>query len=886
MITYNGNEMMLQNDMGNTLIQDSKTGHIMGLSEGFVPVGLKEHGGIMYIASVNKEGKGEIGTIPSPILYIEDESIHINSFQFSLIEKDSYPKEQLTILDGYKLYPGDKFLIDLSLNINPEEPLNFKDFFKYQYVSTVTQKGLVDIELFTICNNNPYKLDSATQSCQEFIDQTGDVQHSPYWFINNVQDLSLDAQKTYMADLFKTYPGNFPPGQLGIRAVLNTIDYFDFIEIEQDLGIEKFNQTAPKIIKDSDTGQLYVQFVGFQFRTSSGRFVGSVELALSEQKSHLEIPLTELNQTEWEWKPDNEAWHIYLNVDNKGVTAPVKYDTWYQVTVKQYDQYNGYIDTFTYSFNPKYLLNGIETSARWSAIEYYPQKAHISENDKAQIEIYPASSPSSIKSAQETINISLDASHVWFYDTQDIFHPAFDSTPTHIDFKSANMSVPLPDDRISYLYDKINSIDIDIQVNGSLMSVGYSGSNTINVDFPVTQDLKVCINGNPCEIGTGTESYPCSLQSYEVIGDQWYTLPNDSAVTYKFTDPVIKFADIISVNRNDFNVELNQLTISNLPISVDLPINVPLKGSSAELGEGDKESGFSYQKFELGEGDTTSELRFPDITYFAKAQTVNNLSPYTICPWFELRGDYNEYADIPIGFNKYGELKPAMHFDTNCIGYLDKDTTQSIVTSIALNSDSIGYYPSAGETTMILSKGSYLIIMNRKGLVNPQLKITINNTNLSCTPSIKLPNGGYCFVPQLLYLPEDSTVKIEWSNIDKLKNIGVFLVNDLIEVKSGKWETESPKIVNYNSEELITEIILPVCASYYEDVQFNDSLPFNYYTGTKYDYQIDYALIYDKDADRVCKKDFVYKYNNENPLESQIDSIDGVEGSITYRFKN
>ena len=33
---------MLQNDMGNTLIQDSATGHIMGLSEGFVPVGLKE----------------------------------------------------------------------------------------------------------------------------------------------------------------------------------------------------------------------------------------------------------------------------------------------------------------------------------------------------------------------------------------------------------------------------------------------------------------------------------------------------------------------------------------------------------------------------------------------------------------------------------------------------------------------------------------------------------------------------------------------------------------------------------------------------------------------------------------------------------------------------
>ena len=40
----------------------------MGLREGFTPVGLEEHGGIMYIASVNKDGVGEIGTIPSPII--------------------------------------------------------------------------------------------------------------------------------------------------------------------------------------------------------------------------------------------------------------------------------------------------------------------------------------------------------------------------------------------------------------------------------------------------------------------------------------------------------------------------------------------------------------------------------------------------------------------------------------------------------------------------------------------------------------------------------------------------------------------------------------------------------------------------------------------------
>ena len=75
-ITFNGNEMSMQNDMGNTKLiyqqtddDGNKTGDVVDvtLSEGFVPVGMKEHGGILYIASYNKaRSMGEIGTFPSP----------------------------------------------------------------------------------------------------------------------------------------------------------------------------------------------------------------------------------------------------------------------------------------------------------------------------------------------------------------------------------------------------------------------------------------------------------------------------------------------------------------------------------------------------------------------------------------------------------------------------------------------------------------------------------------------------------------------------------------------------------------------------------------------------------------------------------------------------
>ena len=66
MITYNDNEFVLQNERGNSKIKIGDTEHVK-LSEGFIPVGMKEHNGILYIVSHNPQTKqSEIGTYPSP----------------------------------------------------------------------------------------------------------------------------------------------------------------------------------------------------------------------------------------------------------------------------------------------------------------------------------------------------------------------------------------------------------------------------------------------------------------------------------------------------------------------------------------------------------------------------------------------------------------------------------------------------------------------------------------------------------------------------------------------------------------------------------------------------------------------------------------------------
>lgn len=69
-LTFKGNEYVLQNDLGNGKVGlKDKEGNIeyVKLSEGFVPLGVKEHGGIIYIVSKNpKTGQEEIGSFPSP----------------------------------------------------------------------------------------------------------------------------------------------------------------------------------------------------------------------------------------------------------------------------------------------------------------------------------------------------------------------------------------------------------------------------------------------------------------------------------------------------------------------------------------------------------------------------------------------------------------------------------------------------------------------------------------------------------------------------------------------------------------------------------------------------------------------------------------------------
>lgn len=123
LITFNGNEYVLQNDMGNGRVETAY------LPEGYVPLGTAELGGIVYIVSYNPfNNKCQIGSFPSPERNItsdelfEDENNPVTISDEDFIEKCeneecndtdrciSAPiiKKQL---GDWVLHPGDKFLV-------------------------------------------------------------------------------------------------------------------------------------------------------------------------------------------------------------------------------------------------------------------------------------------------------------------------------------------------------------------------------------------------------------------------------------------------------------------------------------------------------------------------------------------------------------------------------------------------------------------------------------------------------------------------------------------------------------------------------------------------------------------------------------------------------
>ena len=148
LITMNGNENVLQNDMGNGRVETAF------LPEGYVPLGTTELGGIIYIVSYNPFNKKcQIGSFPSPErnitsnelgeseLYLYNELFVYNNKnnENDIHNGDIIRTLYKGLLCNFTLNPGDKFLVQGSCKEKTEGDKD-KNKDEYEHISYYVDK--------------------------------------------------------------------------------------------------------------------------------------------------------------------------------------------------------------------------------------------------------------------------------------------------------------------------------------------------------------------------------------------------------------------------------------------------------------------------------------------------------------------------------------------------------------------------------------------------------------------------------------------------------------------------------------------------------------------------------------------------------------------------
>ncbi len=191
LLTYNGNENMLQNDMGNGRVETAY------LPEGYIPVGTCELGGIVYIASYNPLTKqSQLGSFPSPERNIDSKELGDSEVSISIPEINPD-----TVLEWYQ-----------KQNILTEKVLHSGDQFKVCSPDIANYKKY--ISNYRVYGDNYVKRPKYLKFDVAVIDSENNIQY----FTNDLLDIK-DKETT---DKYYIYRGS-PKGQGGV-----SIDYDDY----------------------------------------------------------------------------------------------------------------------------------------------------------------------------------------------------------------------------------------------------------------------------------------------------------------------------------------------------------------------------------------------------------------------------------------------------------------------------------------------------------------------------------------------------------------------------------------------------------------------------------------------------------------------------------
>lgn len=261
-VTMNGNEIVLQNDMGNASVQHAYLPH------GYVPVGMKEYGGVIYVASYNPlTDRGQIGSFPSPQRRHFEHEEGVGNFNPENFLEDERLKQRTMLIpinngNDTILRAGDKFVL-YSNNL-----YDFKDYISnWENVEGAKIKSP---------KNNYFTLSAGIlNSKNEFVDITKTLHR-----FDDYGEIITEFENE--SELYKFNKGYF------INNLFEESDY-NYISSQADSAVEeareldklKLNTYAYKLV-----GPLYIKAelnapTDFDFSVSGTNHDGEIELNIN-----------------------------------------------------------------------------------------------------------------------------------------------------------------------------------------------------------------------------------------------------------------------------------------------------------------------------------------------------------------------------------------------------------------------------------------------------------------------------------------------------------------------------------------------------------------------------------------------------------------------------
>lgn len=264
LITYNGNEYVLQNDMGNCKVERAK------LNPGFIPLGVKEHGGIIYIASYNPDTKEcEVGSFPSPerdiegTNYIEGQT----GLRDGVFNRSDYSIPTNRGFIGNPFVPIEKLSKIQKLNEEEVLQLNPGDMYitTYQITGDITQAAFPDY--FSVDENDK----KVFQINFYKVSDSNDLTRIPNNEVKTISHRPIIDEDEY------AYYTQTSSGSVAVEVAMNTITYFDSsiretskrIDTNKSLRIEGLGLTDSSLSfkgmridmlkNDSETATYYVE---------------------------------------------------------------------------------------------------------------------------------------------------------------------------------------------------------------------------------------------------------------------------------------------------------------------------------------------------------------------------------------------------------------------------------------------------------------------------------------------------------------------------------------------------------------------------------------------------------------------------------------------------